>query len=81
MSQTVARRGAQANQQGTAQNKIADVQARIQMQRRMIEGFQTLSAATPNQDVIRQAESNVRDAKQTISYLAVSYTHLRAHET
>ena len=78
MSQTVARRGAQANQQGTAQNKIADVQARIQMQRRMIEGFQTLSAATPNQDVIRQAESNIRDAKQTISYLEGSLQALQS---
>lgn len=52
-----------------SQSKVAELQARIQMQRRMIEGFQTICSATPNPDVIRQAESSIRDAQQTISYL------------
>ena len=53
----------------SAQNKIADLQGRIQMQRRMIEGFQTICAATPNPEVIRQAESSIRDSRNTIAYL------------
>ena len=59
-------------------SKIEDVQARIQKQRRMIEGFQTLRNATPNPDVIRQAESNIRNAQQTISYLEESLHSLQA---
>ena len=58
--------------QETTQNKIADLESRIQTQRRMIEGFQTLRNATPNQDVIRQAETNIRQAQNTISYLEES---------
>ncbi|PKI84421.1 Pkc1p [Malassezia vespertilionis] len=58
--------------QDSPQAKIADVQVRIEKQHRMIEGFQTLQNATPNPDVIRQAESNIRNAQRTISYLQES---------
>lgn len=57
------------------------MQARIQKQRRMIEGFQTLRNATPNPDVIRQAESNIRNAQQTISYLEESLHSLQTRSS
>lgn len=57
--------------------KIADLESRIAKQRRIIEGFQSLCHATPNQDVIRQAESNIRSAQRTIAFLEESLAQLR----
>ena len=57
--------------------KIADLESRIAKQRRIIEGFQSLCHATPNQDVIRQAESNIRSAQHTISFLEESLAQLQ----
>lgn len=34
-----------------------------------MEGYQSLRGATPNPDVIRQAEAQIRDAQRNISYL------------
>ncbi|KAI3628496.1 PKC1 [Malassezia furfur] len=67
--------------QSSTSSRIEDVQARIQKQRRMIEGFQTLRNATPNPDVIRQAESNIRNAQQTISYLEESLHSLQTRSS
>ncbi|WFD30956.1 protein kinase C [Malassezia sp. CBS 17886] len=67
-----------SRRQDATQNKIVDVQARIEKQRRMIEGFQTLRNATPNQDVIRQADSNIRNAQHTISFLEDSLQSLQS---
>lgn len=59
------------------QNRIAEVYARIQTERRIMEGYQALRSATPNQDVIRQAESKIRDAQRNISYLEESLQDLQ----
>lgn len=55
---------------------MADLESRIHTQRRIIEGFQALRSATPNQDVIRQADSNIRDARRTIQFLEESLASL-----
>lgn len=60
--------------------KIADLESRISKQRRIIEGFQSLCHATPNQDVIRQAESNIRSAQRTISFLEESLAQLQRRD-
>lgn len=42
-----------------------------------MEGYQSLRGATPNQDVIRQAEAQIRDAQRNISYLEESLRTLQ----
>ena len=63
--------------QDSVPTKIADLESRIQKQHRIIEGFQNLRSATPNQDVIKQADSNIRDAQRTIHYLQDSLMSLQ----
>ena len=63
--------------QDSVPSKIADLESRIQKQHRIIEGFQNLRSATPNQDVIKQADSNIRDAQRTIHYLQDSLMSLQ----
>ena len=63
--------------QDSVPTKIADLESRIQKQHRIIEGFQNLRSATPNQDVIKQADSNIRDAQRTIHYLQDSLVSLQ----
>ena len=58
--------------QDSNETKIAEIHARIQTQRKIMEGYQSLRGATPNQDVIRQAEAQIRDAQRNISYLEES---------
>ncbi|PWN50305.1 hypothetical protein IE53DRAFT_387399 [Violaceomyces palustris] len=59
------------------QTKLAEVHARIQTQRRIMEGNQALRSATSNPDVIRQAESQIREAQRNISYLEQSLQSLQ----
>uniref|UniRef100_V5ESL7 Protein kinase n=1 Tax=Kalmanozyma brasiliensis (strain GHG001) TaxID=1365824 RepID=V5ESL7_KALBG len=59
-------------------SKVAEVYARIQTQRRIMEGNQALRAATSNPDVIRQAESQIREAQRNISYLQESLNSLKS---
>ncbi|PWZ01971.1 hypothetical protein BCV70DRAFT_54197 [Testicularia cyperi] len=59
-------------------SKVAEVYARIQTQRRIMEGNQALRAATNNPDVIRQAESQIREAQRNISYLQESLDSLKS---
>jgi classical protein kinase C len=42
-----------------------------------MEGYQSLRGATPNQDVIRQAEAQIRDAQRNIEYLEESLRTLQ----
>lgn len=63
--------------QDSVPTKIADLESRIQKQHRIIEGFQNLRSATPNHDVIKQADSNIRDAQRTIHYLQDSLVSLQ----
>ena len=63
--------------QDSVPTKIADLESRIQKQHRIIEGFQNLRSATPNQDVIKQADSNIRDAQRTIHFLQDSLMSLQ----
>lgn len=46
-----------------------------------MEGSQSLRGATPNQDVIRQAEAQIRDAQRNISYLEESLRALQGRRT
>lgn len=48
--------------------RIAEIQARIQTHQSMMRGYQSVRAATSNQDVVRQAESQIREAQRSISY-------------
>lgn len=69
--------------QDSIPDKIADLESRIQKQHRIIEGFQSLRSATPNREVIKQADSNIRDAQRTIQFLQDSLVslHRRAMST
>ncbi|KAE8257334.1 hypothetical protein A4X13_0g2422 [Tilletia indica] len=49
--------------------KISEIYAKIQTQRNTINGAQIMRRQTNNQDVIRQAETVIRDAQANISYL------------
>ncbi|CCF49470.1 hypothetical protein NDA11_001901 [Ustilago hordei] len=60
------------------ESKVAEVYQRIQTQRRIMEGNQALIAATSNPDVIRQAESQIREAQRNISYLQESLNSLKS---
>lgn len=64
--------------QDPTDSKVAEVNARIQTQRRIMEGNQALRAATSNPDVIRQAESQIREAQRNISYLQESLNSLKS---
>lgn len=65
----------------TNESKIAEIHARIQTQRKIMEGSQSLRGATPNQDVIRQAEAQIRDAQRNISYLEDSLRMLQTRRS
>lgn len=67
-----------ASPQDPSDSKVAEVYARIQTQRRIMEGNQALRAATNNPDVIRQAESQIREAQRNISYLQESLDSLKS---
>lgn len=54
------------------QAMMADIQGRIQKQRQMMKGYQAVRSASANPEVQRQAESNIRDAQRSISYLEES---------
>ncbi|KAK0537256.1 Serine/threonine kinase [Tilletia horrida] len=49
--------------------RISEIYAKIQTQRNTINGAQIMRRQTNNQDVIRQAETVIRDAQANISYL------------
>lgn len=61
----------------SSDSKLAEIHARIQTQRKIMEGNQSLRSATHNQDVIRQAEAQIRDAQRNISYLEESLRTLQ----
>ncbi|CEH15782.1 candidate protein kinase c [Ceraceosorus bombacis] len=56
---------------------IADVLARVQVQRKHMEAAQAVRGLTSNQDVIRNAEAQIRDAQRNISYLEESLRQLQ----
>ena len=58
------------------QAKIAEIMARIQTERRAMEGFQQMRRVTTNADVVQRAESGIRDAQKRIAYYEDSLMQL-----
>ncbi|KDN47332.1 hypothetical protein K437DRAFT_99551 [Tilletiaria anomala UBC 951] len=58
------------------QAKIADIMARIQTERRTMEGYQQFRRATANADVVRRAESGIRESQKRIAYYEDSLMQL-----
>lgn len=48
--------------------KIATLHSRIAKERKILEGFQALRAATTNADVIRTCEAKMRESNKTIGW-------------
>ncbi|GAA6041820.1 hypothetical protein JCM8097_007179 [Rhodosporidiobolus ruineniae] len=75
----------QSNTQGSTppdlHHKLASLHARIAKERKILEGFQAMRAATTNQDVIRTCEAKIREAGRTIGWFEESVRELegRAH--
>lgn len=65
----------------TTETKINEIYGRIQTQRKIMEGYQSLRGATPNPEVIRQAEAQIRDAQRNISYLEESLRTLQSRRS
>lgn len=62
--------------------KMASLHSRIQKERKILEGFQAMRAATSNQDVIRTCEAKMRESAKTIGWFEQSLQELqgRAHD-
>ncbi|GAA5981589.1 hypothetical protein JCM11641_004108 [Rhodosporidiobolus odoratus] len=56
--------------------KLASLHARIQKERKILEGFQAMRAATKNQDVIRTCEAKIRESGKTIGWFEESVREL-----
>ncbi|GAA5824626.1 hypothetical protein JCM3770_000319 [Rhodotorula araucariae] len=56
--------------------KLASLHARIIKERKILEGFQAMRAATANQDVIRTCDAKIRDAQRTIGWFEDSVRQL-----
>ncbi|KAK4049341.1 Serine/threonine kinase [Microbotryomycetes sp. JL221] len=60
--------------------KIASLHSRIAKERKIMEGFQAMRAATSNQDVIRTCESKMRETQKTISWFEQSLRELEGRQ-
>lgn len=58
------------------QAKLASLHARIAKERKILEGFQAMRAATNNQDVIRTCEAKIRESGKTIGWFEESVREL-----
>ena len=58
-------------------SKIQTVYQRIQKERKMIEGFRAMAAATGNYDVRASCEAKVRDSDKTIQWFEQSLRELQ----
>ncbi|GAA5821040.1 hypothetical protein JCM11251_001933 [Rhodosporidiobolus azoricus] len=58
------------------QAKLASLHARIAKERKILEGFQAMRAATTNQDVIRTCEAKIRESGRTIGWFEESVREL-----
>ncbi|GAA5944436.1 hypothetical protein JCM10213_002653 [Rhodosporidiobolus nylandii] len=56
--------------------KLASLHARITKERKILEGFQAMRAATTNQDVIRTCEAKIRESGRTIGWFEESVREL-----
>lgn len=56
--------------------KISSLRARISKERKMLEGFQAMSSATSNSDVIRTCEAKMRESARTIGWFEESLREL-----
>jgi hypothetical protein len=56
--------------------KISSLRARIAKERKMLEGFQAMSSATSNSDVIRTCEAKMRESARTIGWFEESLREL-----
>ncbi|GAA5863608.1 hypothetical protein JCM8547_003664 [Rhodosporidiobolus lusitaniae] len=56
--------------------KVASLHARIAKERKILEGFQAMRAATNNQDVIRTCEAKIRESGRTIGWFEESLREL-----
>ena len=56
--------------------KMASLHSRIQKERKILEGFQAMRAATSNQDVIRTCEAKMRESAKTIGWFEQSLREL-----
>ncbi|GAA5901875.1 hypothetical protein JCM6882_008697 [Rhodosporidiobolus microsporus] len=56
--------------------KLASLHARIAKERKILEGFQAMRAATTNQDVIRTCEAKIRESGRTIGWFEESVREL-----
>jgi len=61
---------------GEYAQKLASLHARIVKERKILEGFQAMRAATANQDVIRTCDAKIRDAQRTIGWFEDSIRQL-----
>lgn len=61
---------------GEYAQKLASLHARILKERKILEGFQAMRAATSNQDVIRTCDAKIRDAQRTIGWFEDSVRQL-----
>jgi classical protein kinase C len=57
-------------------SKLASLHARIQKERKILEGFQAMRNATQNQDVIRTCDAKIREAQRTIGWFEESVREL-----
>ncbi|GAA5972963.1 hypothetical protein JCM21900_004308 [Sporobolomyces salmonicolor] len=65
-----------ASQQPDLAAKLASLHARIAKERKILEGFQAMRAATSNQDVIRTCEAKIRESGRTIGWFEESVREL-----
>ena len=59
------------------QSKIQTVYQRIQKERKMMEGFRAMAAATSNNDVRASCEAKIRDSDKTIQWFEQSLRDLQ----
>jgi hypothetical protein len=58
------------------QAKLASLHSRIAKERKILEGFQAMRAATNNQDVIRTCDAKIRESGKTIGWFEESVREL-----
>ncbi|KAK4049323.1 Serine/threonine kinase [Microbotryomycetes sp. JL201] len=60
--------------------KIASLHGRIAKERKIMEGFQAMRAASTNQDVVRTCEAKIRETQKTIGWFEQSLAELEQRQ-
>lgn len=59
------------------EEKMADILARISKEQKIIDASKAMRMATRNQDVLRKADAEEREARKSLEYFHATLTDLR----